>query len=181
MDGDDLFSNFKQKKDSSNKNEKDYLGKKRNSDNPLENEALLNNKIQKNENLNMGQNLESTKNNKKEENLNNTLTENDKLIDEINDKESLKKEKIYLKSQILKAFPGINDELKLLKNIPKIENENNNLNNYNKKNNIKNIAQIKEEKSTKSILVPSSPNQIPETTKLNFDYQLEKEKYDNLI
>ena len=25
------------------------------------------------------------------------------------------------------------------------------------------------------------PSQIPETTKLNFDYQQEKEKYDNLI
>ena len=181
MDGDDLFSNFKQKKDSSNKKEKDYLGKKRNSDNPLESEKLENNKIQKNENLNMGQNLESTKNNKNEENLNNVCSENDKVMDEINDKESLKKEKIYLKNQILKVFPGINDELKLLKNIPKKENENNNLNNFNNKNNIKNIAQIKEEKSTKSTVIQSSPNQIPETTKLNFDYQLEKEKYDNLI
>ena len=180
MDGDDLFSNFKQKKDSINKNEKDYLGKKRNSDNPLESEILQNNKMKKSENINMGQNLESVKNNANEKNLNNIRSESDSPIDE-NNKESLKKEKIYLKNQILKVFPEIDNELKILKNIPKNENENNNLNNNYNKNNIKNIDQIKEENSTKSTVIHSSKNQIPETTKLNFDYQLEKEKYDNLI
>ena len=181
MDGDDLFSNFKQKKDSTNKIGKGYLGKKRNSDNPLENDILQNNKMQKKENLDMRQNLESIKNNTNEESLNNTRLDNDKQIDEINDKESLKKEKIYLKNQILKVFPGIDDELKLLKNIPKNEKENNNINNYFNKNSIKNVVQIKEENSNKSTMIQPSQNSFPETTKLNFDYQLEKEKYDNLI
>ena len=181
MDGDDLFSNFKQKKDSTNKIGKGYLGKKRNSDNPLENDILQNNKMQKKENLDMRQNLESIKNNTNEESLNNTRLDNDKQIGEINDKESLKKEKIYLKNQILKVFPGIDDELKLLKNIPKNEKENNNINNYFNKNNIKNVVQIKEENSNKSTMIQPPQNSFPETTKLNFDYQLEKEKYDNLI
>ena len=172
MDGDDLFSNFKQKNDTSNKKEKDYIGKKRNSDKPLENVSLPNNKKPKIDNQNIGQNLESNKN---------KINEDDHL-NEINDKENLKKEKLYLKNQILKVFPGIDDELKLLKNIPKHENENNNLNNNKNKNSInKNIIQIKEENEIKSTVIKPPKNKIPDTTKLNFDYQLEKEKYDKLI
>ena len=179
MEGDDLFLNFKPKKETAIDKEKDFLGKKRNNDKPSENNLLQENRRQKLDNTNLGQNLNSENNLKSEKNNNIQNDSNMNDIIEINNIENLKKEKEYLKNQILKVYPEIDNELKLLKNIPKNENENNN-NKINKKN----ISQLKEELNIKKEMntpQTSNSNQIPETTKLTFDYQQEKEKYDNLI
>ena len=93
---------------------------------------------------------------------------------ETNNIENLKKEKEYLRNQIVKVFPDIDNELKILKNIPKKENKNID------KSNKKNIKDLKEELNNKKNNNDKSLP-FPETTKLNFNYQQEKEKYDNLI
>ena len=200
MDSDELFSNFKPNKEKNDKKEQKYMGKKRNPDSKLEESPMKENKRQKLENSNIGQNLESEKNNLISNNqdnnniieLNNDDYDMNNLMD-VNNIESLKKEKEYLRNQISKVFPEIDNELKLLKNIPKKENENNKNINNNNKINKKSISHIKEEITTNTntnnnmnnnmIQSNSNPNSslTPETTKLNFDYQLEKEKYDNLI
>ena len=182
MDGDDLFLNFKPKKEPIVNKDKDFIGKKRNNDKSSGKDSLQENKRQKIDGTVSGQNLNSE--DKKLNSDNNNIEENDINMNgtddniEINETENLIKEKEYLKNQILKVFPDIDNELKLLKNIPKNENENNNINKLNKKN----ISELKEEITMKKDLndQPISGS-IPEITKLGFDYQLEKEKYDNLI
>ena len=179
MDSEDLFSNF------SNTNKtpfiqkvKQFTGKKRNNENPMETESLQNNNKKKLEDLNMGQNLEYTKNNimpgKEEIFQENEINMNELM--ETNNIENLKKEKEYLRNQIVKVFPDIDNELKILENNPKKEKENKNINKSNKKN----IKDLKEELNNKKNNNDKSLP-FPETTKLNFDYQQEKEKYDNLI
>ena len=183
MDGDDLFSNFNNpKRVNIGKNDKSFIGKKRNTENPIDISLLQANNQQKIENSNLGQNLEiDEKNDIKKEDKNNIGKEEDykdiNSIFEKNNVEALKKEKEYLRNQILKVFPEIDNELKLLKNTPKNNNENINNNNKSK---IKNISQLKEELNNKKSMSQITPP-IPEITKLNFDYQQEKEKYDNLI
>ena len=182
MDGDDLFSNFsKQKNVTLIKKEKEFIGKKRNNENPVDIDSLMNNNESKKENSNIGQKLESKENNNIIENNNNMEQEDIFEINNINDNiQNLIKEKEYLRNQIIKVFPEIDNELKILKNSPKNE-KNNNENINNNQSNRKNISQLEEElKNKKSISQPLNPP-IPEITKINFDYQQEKEKYDNLI
>ena len=190
MDGDDLFSNFnKPKRIAIGKNDKSFIGKKRNTDNPLDTNLLQVNNQQTMENTSLGQNLEiNEKNDIKKESENNIEKEEDVRdindIFEKNNVEALKKEKEYLRNQILKVFPQIDDEIKKLKNTPKTENKNdNNIININNNSNKKNISQLKEDKNNKNSKLSTTPTQLqlPETSKISFDYQQEKEKYDNLI
>ena len=59
MDGDDLFSNFNNpKRVNIGKNDKSFIGKKRNTENPIDISLLQANNQQKIENSNLGQNLE---------------------------------------------------------------------------------------------------------------------------
>ena len=180
MDGDDLFSNFNNpKRVSLIKKEKEFIGKKRNNENPIDFESLKDNNQLKQENSNLGQKLESNENNNIPESHDDMEQEDNIDINNLMEKnniENLKKEKEYLRNQILKVFPEIDNELKLLKNTPKNNNENIN----NNKSKIKNISQLKEELNNKKNMSQITPP-IPEITKLNFDYQQEKEKYDNLI
>ena len=183
MDGDDLFSNFSKPKTSTViKKEKEFIGKKRINENPGDIMSLMNNNEFKKDNSNLGQKLQSEENNNIIENNNNMEQEDHFEINNINDNiQNLLKEKEYLRNQILKVFPEIDNELKLLKNTPKKE-KNNNENINNNKSNRNNISQLEEEelKNKKNMSQPLNPP-IPEITKLNFDYQQEKEKYDNLI
>lgn len=185
MEDDNLFSNFsKSKREIIVKKEKEFIGKKRNDENHIEIQSSLSNKQKKTENSKSGQNLEKEKN-KRNENIHNdeNFDNNDDII-EINEAEILKKEKEHLKNQILKVFPEIENELKLLKeynkNTPKKENKNE----INNKNNKKNISQLKEELNSKKKMSQQTHDislNIPEMTKINLDYEQEKEKYDNLI
>ena len=138
MEDDNLFSNFSSsKREKIPKKDNQYIGKKRNNENQLEMPLEDINKNQKNENNKIGQNLENIK----KEEIKNTIDEDNDII-EINEVETLKKEKEYLRNQILKVFPEIDNELKLLKesqkNTPKNENKN-------EINNKKNISQLKDE------------------------------------
>ena len=184
MDGDDLFSNFDNpKRVNIGNNDKSFIGKKRNTENPIDISLLQANNQQKNENSNLGQNLEiDEKNDIKKEDKNNISKEEDNKdinnIFEKNNVEALKKEKEYLRNQILKVFPQIDDELKLLKNTPKKENNNDIINN---KSNKKSISQLKEDIANKKSMLTPTSSQLPEVTQINYDYQQEKEKYDNLI
>ena len=186
MDGDDLFSNFnKPKREEIGQNEKSFIGKKRNNEKPLDKNLFQDNNQQITANSNLGQNLKIEKNKVKLENQNNIEAEeydiNINNIIEKNDVETLRKDKEYLRNQIIKVFPEIDEELKLLKNTPKKDNKNENINKYNNKSNKKNISELNEEINTKKSMTSLTSNQLPEITKLNFDYQQEKEKYDNLI
>ena len=186
MEGDDLFSNFnKPKREEIGKNEKSFIGKKRNNEKPLDMNLFQDNNQQITDNSNLGQNLEIEKNKVKLENQNNIEAEqydiNVNNIIEKNDVETLRKDKEYLRNQIIKVFPEIDEELTLLKNTPKKDNKNEDINKYNNKSNKKNISELKEEINTKKNMTSLTSNQLPEITKLNFDYQQEKEKYDNLI
>ena len=179
MDCEDLFSNFSNSnKTSFNKNEKQYTGKKRIYENPIEIESFKDYKQPKLEDLDMGQNLEYEKNNKipgedgpsKENEIN-----MNELMDR-NNIESLQKEKEYLRNQIIKVFPDIDNELKLLKNIQTKKDVNKN------KSNKKKIMKEKEDINNEKINIDESlSSNSQEITKLSFDYQKEKEKYDNLI
>ena len=186
MEGDDLFSNFnKPKREEIGKNEKSFIGKKRNNEKPLDMNLFQDNNQQITDNSNLGQNLEIENNKVKLESQNN-IEEEEYDIDvnniiEKNDVETLRKDKEYLRNQIIKVFPEIDEELTLLKNTPKKDNKNEDINKYNNKSNKKNISELKEEINTKKNMTSLTSNQLPEITKLNFDYQQEKEKYDNLI
>ena len=136
MEDDNLFSNFSSsKREKKPKKDSQYIGKKRNNESQPEMPLEDINKNQKNENNKIGQNLENIK----KEEIKNTIDEDNDII-EINEVETLKKEKDYLRNQILKVFPEIDNELKLLKesqkNTPKNENKN-------EINNKKNISQFK--------------------------------------
>ena len=176
MESEDLFSNFSSSnKQSLIKNKKQFTGKKRkNSGDLIEKEFIKENKQPKLEEIKMGQYLENKQNNpipkEKEISPENEINV-DALMEETNI-EILKKDKEYLRKHILKVFPDIENELALLKSSKKEDEENNN--NADKKN----ITKLSFKNNNKNQTLPS---QIPETTKLNFDYQQEKEKYDNLI
>jgi len=105
-----------------------------------------------------------------------------------NEVEFLKKEKEHLKNQILKVFPDIDEEIKTLKNIPKVLNDNkdnkkiNNIkNNSIQDNKINNPSDLEQSQQTEKSLIELMKQHVPETTKISFDYEQEKEKYDNLI
>ena len=136
MEDDNLFSNFsRQNPEQSTKKEKSFIGKKRNGEQiksqnsgakklPLEKDASQS-----------GQKLENIINEKIGEENNEIKENEDEDIIVTNEVEFLKKEKEHLKNQILKVFPDIDEEIKTLKNIPKVLNDNKD----NKKiNNIKN-------------------------------------------
>jgi len=175
----------KPKREEIGQNEKSFIGKKRNNEKPLDMNLFQDNNQQITDNSNLGQNLEKEKNKVKLENQNNIETEENDIdvnnIIEKNDVEALRKDKEYLRNQIIKVFPEIDEELALLKNTPKKDNKNENINKYNNKSNKKNISELNEEINTKKNMTSLTSNQLPEITKLNFDYQQEKEKYDNLI
>ena len=173
MEDDNLFSNFSSsKREKIPKKDNQYIGKKRNNESQLEMPLEDTSKNQKNENIKIGQNFENIK----KDEIKNAIEEDNDII-EINEVETLKKEKEYLRNQILKVFPEIDNELKLLKesqkNTPKNENKN-------EINNKKNISQLKDELNNKKKMAQQQP-QMQEISKINFDYEQEKEKYDNLI
>ena len=186
MEDDNLFSNFsRQEAEPSSKKEKSFIGKKRNGE-ELKNNKPESNKIAKEKDgPQSGQNLENIINEKMEvENIN---EKNEGDIVEINEVDMLKKEKEHLKNQIVKVYPEIDEEIKKIKNTPKPLNENNkdinnkdiNINN-NKSSEVKNQnSELSKTKSRESQAQNPSPNQ--EISKITFDYEQEKEKYDNLI
>ena len=165
MEDDELFSNFTRKESESRpKKEKSFIGKKRNGEKIKPEKSDNKKSFVENNSSTQGQNLENIIKSEKE----------DEILDDV---EKLKKEKEHLKTQIIKVFPKIEEEIENLKkeneiNIPNInpslpENKNGNKN----KNKIN--PQIESPKET--------PQLPPETTPISFDYEQEKEKYDNLI
>ena len=189
MEDDNLFSNFShQEVESSSKKEKTFIGKKRNSE-ALKNNKLDNKKIEpEKDESQIGQNLENIINEKMEEE--NLTDKNEEDIVEINEVDVLKKEKEHLKNQIIKVFPEIEQEIKAIKNSPKLLNENNNdiknNNNYNnnqssKDNNQNSELSKSQPEQTQNQNTTQNKPQIQETSKITFDYEQEKEKYDNLI
>ena len=178
MEDDNLFSNFsRQEVEPSSKKEKTFIGKKRNG------ETITNNKPedekiqQEKDESKKGQNLENIINEKmEEENINDKNAED---IVEINEVDLLKKEKEYLKNQINKVFPEVEQEIKNIQNTPNLLNENNN----DIKINNNQLSETKNKNSELSKSKSEEPNkpQNQETTKITFDYEQEKEKYDNLI
>jgi ATP-dependent RNA helicase DOB1 len=111
-----------------------------------------------------------------EENINDKNAED---IVEINEVDLLKKEKEYLKNQINKVFPEVEQEIKNIQNTRNLLNENNN----DIKINNNQLSETKNKNSELSKSKSEEPNkpQNQETTKITFDYEQEKEKYDNLI
>ena len=178
MEDDNLFSNFsRQEVEPSSKKEKTFIGKKRNG------ETITNNKPEdekihpEKDESKKGQNLENIINEKmEEENINDKNAED---IVEINEVDLLKKEKEYLKNQINKVFPEVEQEIKNIQNTPNLLNENNN----DIKINNNQLSETKNKNSELSKSKSEEPNkpQNQETTKITFDYEQEKEKYDNLI
>ena len=84
----------------------------------------------------------------------------------------------------MKVFPEIDEEIKTLKNSPKQLNDDNKnlINNNNSTINNKDKSQLEEQNKQdqpKNEIIETP--QIPEITKITFDYEQEKEKYDNLI
>ena len=178
MEDDNLFSNFsRQEAEPSSKKEKSFIGKKRNGE-ELKNNKPESNKIAKEKDgPQSGQNLENIINEKmEEENINDKNAED---IVEINEVDLLKKEKEYLKNQINKVFPEVEQEIKNIQNTPNLLNENNN----DIKINNNQLSETKNKNSELSKSKSEEPNkpQNQETTKITFDYEQEKEKYDNLI
>ena len=178
MEDDNLFSNFsRQEVEPSSKKEKTFIGKKRNGE-TITNNKLEDEKIQpEKDESKKGQNLENIINEKmEEENINDKNAED---IVEINEVDLLKKEKEYLKNQINKVFPEVEQEIKNIQNTPNLLNENNN----DIKINNNQLSETKNKNSELSKSKSEEPNkpQNQETTKITFDYEQEKEKYDNLI
>ena len=178
MEDDNLFSNFsRQEVEPSSKKEKTFIGKKRNGE-TITNNKLEDEKIQpEKDESKKGQNLENIINEKmEEENINDKNAED---IVEINEVDLLKKEKEYLKNQIYKVFPEVEQEIKNIQNTPNLLNENNN----DIKINNNQLSETKNKNSELSKSKSEEPNkpQNQETTKITFDYEQEKEKYDNLI
>ena len=178
MEDDNLFSNFsRQEVEPSSKKEKTFIGKKRNGE-TITNNKLEDEKIQpEKDESQKGQNLENIINEKmEEENINDKNAED---IVEINEVDLLKKEKEYLKNQINKVFPEVEQEIKNIQNTPNLLNENNN----DIKINNNQLSETKNKNSELSKSKSEEPNkpQNQETTKITFDYEQEKEKYDNLI
>jgi superfamily II RNA helicase len=117
------------------------------------------------------------------ENIKNEEQKDEEIV-EINEVDLLKKEKEHLKNQIVKVFPEIDEEIKTLKNSPKQLNDDNKnlINNNNSTINNKDKSQLEEQNKQdqpKNEIIETP--QIPEITKITFDYEQEKEKYDNLI
>ena len=178
MEDDNLFSNFsRQEVEPSSKKEKTFIGKKRNGE-TITNNKSEDEKIQpEKDESKKGQNLENIINEKmEEENINDKNAED---IVEINEVDLLKKEKEYLKNQINKVFPEVEQEIKNIQNTPNLLNENNN----DIKINNNQLSETKNKNSELSKSKSEEPNkpQNQETTKITFDYEQEKEKYDNLI
>ena len=178
MEDDNLFSNFsRQEVEPSSKKEKTFIGKKRNGE-TITNNKPEDEKIQpEKDESKKGQNLENIINEKmEEENINDKNAED---IVEINEVDLLKKEKEYLKNQINKVFPEVEQEIKNIQNTPNLLNENNN----DIKINNNQLTETKNKNSELSKSKSEEPNkpQNQETTKITFDYEQEKEKYDNLI
>ena len=178
MEDDNLFFNFsRQEVEPSSKKEKTFIGKKRNGE-TITNNKPEDEKIQpEKDESKKGQNLENIINEKmEEENINDKNAED---IVEINEVDLLKKEKEYLKNQINKVFPEVEQEIKNIQNTPNLLNENNN----DIKINNNQLSETKNKNSELSKSKSEEPNkpQNQETTKITFDYEQEKEKYDNLI
>ena len=183
MEDDDLFFNFSSKnKEPSTKKEKQFIGKKRNGEeikSPKKEKKKL---LSENEESNDGQNLENIIKEKIDENDKEKQIIEEKMH-EIKEVDRLKKEKEHLKNQIIKVFPEIDEEIKTLKNIrtaQKDDDKNKNIN-IGKiiSNNSKSQNEGSKQKGQSNIEIVK-PLQ-PETTKISFDYEQEKEKYDNLI
>ena len=183
MEDDDLFFNFSSKnKEPSTKKEKQFIGKKRNGEeikSPKKEKKKL---LSENEESNDGQNLENIIKEKIDENDKEKQIIEEKMH-EIKEVDRLKKEKEHLKNQIIKVFPEIDEEIKTLKNIrtaQKDDDKNKNINiGKNISNNSKSLNEGSKQKGQSNIEIVK-PLQ-PETTKISFDYEQEKEKYDNLI
>ena len=84
----------------------------------------------------------------------------------------------------MKVFPEIDEEIKTLKNSPKQLNDDNKnlINNNNSTINNKDKSQLEEQNKQdqpKNEIIETP--QVPEITKITFDYEQEKEKYDNIF
>ena len=189
MEDDNLFSNFsRQDPEQSTKKEKSFIGKKRNGEKiKSQNSGAKKLPLEKDESQS-GQKLENIINEKIGEEKNEIKENEDEDIIVTNEVEFLKKEKEHLKNQILKVFPDIDEEIKTLKNIPKVLNDNkdnkkiNNIkNNSIQDNKINNPSDLEQSQQTEKSLIELMKQHVPETTKISFDYEQEKEKYDNLI
>ena len=97
------------------------------------------------------------------------------IIKKIQGKESTN-EKKNLEKLIMKVYPEFKEEMEKLRNKENIANKDNNL---------KNIVNIyyksKQKKSKELIQDKDIKNGIPEITKIYYDFQKEKEKYDNIL
>ena len=185
MEDDNLFSNFsRQEIEPRNKKEKTFIGKKRNGESLPSPETEGKKLLLENKDSQPGQNLENIINEKMEvENIKNEEQKDEEIV-EINEVDLLKKEKEHLKNQIVKVFPEIDEEIKTLKNSPKQLNDDNKnlINNNNSTINNKDKSQLEEQNKQdqpKNEIIETP--QVPEITKITFDYEQEKEKYDNLI
>ena len=194
MDDENLFSDFALKEvESSAKKQKKLLNKKRKGDEVKSPDSDNKKLIKEKEGLNEGQNLENIINEKMnfEKDIKNEIND-DMEIPGINEVDILKKEKEYLKNQIIKVYPEIDEALISLKNTPKVDdnNKNKNLINNNNSNNQKvkdntklaeSISNKEEDNNIKEESQTDIKQEIPTTSKITFDYEQEKEKYDNLI
>ena len=187
MEDDNLFSNFsKQDPEPSTKKEKSFLGKKRNGEDLKNPKSESKKSFLEKEESKLGQKLENIINEKMEEENNKKNENDDEEITETNEVEFLKKQKEHLKTQILKVFPEIEEEIKTLQNTQKLLDDNkDNINSINinsisdhKKNSNPDLEQSQQKEESKIELI--NPQQ-PEISKISFDYEQEKQKYDNLI
>ena len=150
MEDDELFSNFsRQDPEQSNKKDKSFIGKKRKNEGIKTQKSDNKKKPEEKEDSNQGQNLENIINEKKEEENNQIEDITEENIVEIKEADKLKKEKEHLKNQVLKVFPEKDEEIKALKNNPKLtnnDNKNKKLNNNINKDSIQDNKTNKESK-----------------------------------
>ena len=174
MDDDNLFSNFSHiKSEEPENNTKNFMGKKRLFNNTTESikkeikqEQNIENNILPLEKLEPKLSL-------KEEKIENNQHDISKI--EIDNLVMLKKEKEHFKNQILKVFPEVDQELEILRNSQKT------LPQLTENNKGQNIIQLKEKLNNQEKNNHNSNFNVPDITKLNSDYEQEKQKYDNLI
>ena len=194
MDDDNLFSDFDLKEQESNtKKDKSLLNKKRKGESVKSPKIEAKSITTENEELKDGQNLENIINEKMDVENDKKSEKKEEEITELIEVENFKKDKEFLKNQIIKVYPEIDEALISLKNTPKLDDNNKNKkiindNSKNQKDKDKTKTQLEESISNKTentnIKEESQSDikqEIPITSKITFDYEQEKEKYDNLI
>ena len=189
MDDDNLFSDFDLKEQESNtKKDKSLLNKKRKGESVKSPKIEAKSIITENEELKDGQNLENIINEKMDVENDKKSEKNEEEITELIEVENFKKDKEFLKNQIIKVYPEIDEALISLKNTPKLDDNNKNKkiindNSKNQKDKDKTKTQLEESISNKTentnIKEESQSDikqEIPITSKITFDYEQEKEK-----